>query len=139
MASVLRRSKDVQTEQQESTGLEARTALGIFRASGRDVITVLALVAFFGLSFYQGRQWQEQNERLGCLLRLNLFVQAQRAGAVDFSSVPADLWACMPGYFYEKRRAGGAVDWQDLAAWLEAKAHMPWSLNRAVNAKVNVP
>jgi len=74
--------------------LAGKDALGIF--------LFISLLALAGVTLWEHSQRSNEHDQIGCMLKLNLFMQQIPPGtAIDWHRMPIDLYPCIPSFLYK--------------------------------------
>ena len=89
--------------------VDLTTKWGGLRLGGKDALDIflfLSIVALGGLTFYEHIQRSVEHDAIQCSIKLNLFMQTQGTGPIDWKKMPVDVFSCVPRFIYERDQSG---------------------------------
>lgn len=95
-------------DDRNNEGVDVKTSLFGLKISGPNsllMVIFFAVVAETGLALWQHYQRMNEHRQMTCFIKLDIYVHTQvKEGIIDWNKVPADLYECIPRFFYERQR-----------------------------------
>jgi len=90
----------------DANSVNVTTGFGSFSLDGKNALEILifiSILALGALTIYEHIQRDAEHSTISCQIKLNLFMQAQKADApINWRAMPTDLFGCVPKFLYER-------------------------------------